>query len=132
MSNNSERVMRWRRNHLKLCPICQSNLIQLRSKTCKHCSRFKGDKLLKDILNTGANTYQIIRWRARKSVEMELYKGCQICGYTNHVEVCHIRPVSSFNLDTPISVVNQRNNLVILCPNHHWELDNNLLKLNMD
>ena len=52
---------------------------------------------------------------------------CQACGYSNHVEVCHKIPVSDFPADTSISVINALSNLVLLCPNHHWEFDNKLL-----
>jgi len=46
------------------------------------------------------------------------------CGYNTHVEVCHIKPINSFSDDTLMGVVNSKDNLVYLCPNCHWELDN--------
>lgn len=52
----------------------------------------------------------------------------QNCGYDKHIEVCHKRPVTSFPLDAPISVVNSLDNLVGLCPNCHWEFDPGLLQ----
>lgn len=52
---------------------------------------------------------------------------CAICGYTHHTEVAHIIPVSDFNDDTLISEINSISNLIGLCPNHHWELDNGIL-----
>ena len=54
-------------------------------------------------------------------------KVCNVCGYSTHVEICHIQPIESFSDDTPISVVNCIGNLVALCRNHHWELDHNLM-----
>ena len=51
-------------------------------------------------------------------------KECQFCGYSKRVEVCHIKPISSFDKDTPIDTINDMSNLLILCPNCHWELDN--------
>lgn len=54
---------------------------------------------------------------------------CAICGYTNHVEVAHIRAVSEFSNETPISTINSITNLIGLCPNHHWEYDNGMLKI---
>ena len=54
---------------------------------------------------------------------------CKICGYDKHVEVCHIKPITSFPLDTALSEINSISNLIYLCPNCHWELDHNLLKL---
>jgi len=58
------------------------------------------------------------------------YPGCAICGYTNHYEICHIKSVSSFPPDALIvKEINNINNLIALCPNHHWEFDNDILKL---
>jgi hypothetical protein len=52
---------------------------------------------------------------------------CKVCDYDNYVEVCHIKAVSEFSNDTLISDINNINNLIGLCPNHHWEFDNGLL-----
>lgn len=54
---------------------------------------------------------------------------CLICGYNTHVEICHKKSISSFSSDTPISVINSDDNLVCLCPNHHWEFDNGIISL---
>lgn len=61
--------------------------------------------------------------------KLNLPKVCKICGYVKHIEICHIKSIASFNNLTPISEINSIDNLVALCPNHHWELDNNLLRL---
>lgn len=54
---------------------------------------------------------------------------CIICGYSNHIEVAHKRAVSEFDDNTPISEINSVDNLIALCPNHHWEYDNGILNL---
>jgi len=54
-------------------------------------------------------------------------KKCEICGYEKHVEVCHRKPVSEFSEDSLISEINHIDNLIGLCPNHHWEFDHGLL-----
>ncbi len=54
-------------------------------------------------------------------------KRCVVCGYSKHVEVCHIKSIQEFLEDTPISVINSPDNLVALCPNCHWEFDHGLL-----
>ncbi len=54
---------------------------------------------------------------------------CRNCGYSKHVEICHIRGISTFPDDTPVSVINDPSNLVALCPNCHWEFDHGLLTL---
>lgn len=51
------------------------------------------------------------------------YTSCYRCGYDKHIEVCHIHGISEFSDDTPISVINNPDNLIGLCPNCHWELD---------
>jgi predicted restriction endonuclease len=60
---------------------------------------------------------------------MKSVSGCEVCGYNTHVEVCHIKSVSSFSDDTLITEINSIDNLVGLCPNHHWEFDNGKIKL---
>ena len=55
-------------------------------------------------------------------------KKCIVCGYDKYTEVCHIKSVSSFSDDTLVSEINNFNNLVALCPNHHWEYDHGILK----
>lgn len=62
---------------------------------------------------------------SRSDIELK----CKVCFYTNHVEVCHIKSVSSFSDESTIDDINNIDNLVLLCPNCHWEFDNNLLKL---
>jgi 5-methylcytosine-specific restriction endonuclease McrA len=48
---------------------------------------------------------------------------CQKCGYSKHVELAHIKPISSF-LDTDLVLtINAPENILVLCPNCHWELD---------
>lgn len=56
-------------------------------------------------------------------------KPCNICGYKLHVELCHIKPLSSFPDDALLSEVNSETNVVQLCRNCHWELDHGLVKL---
>ena len=36
--------------------------------------------------------------------------------------------ISNFSPDTPIKFVNDMRNLVLLCPNAHWEFDHGILK----
>jgi len=54
---------------------------------------------------------------------------CAICGYSNCVEVAHIKAVSEFENDATIREINSVDNLIGLCPNHHWEYDNGILIL---
>lgn len=54
---------------------------------------------------------------------------CQVCGYSTHVELAHIKPITAFSRDTPIGIVNSPSNLLVLCRNHHWEFDHGVLTL---
>ena len=72
----------------------------------------------------------VIRKNARRVYKLsDLPKCCCRCGYEKHYEVCHMRAINDFPMDTPISVVNNINNLRGLCPNCHWEFDHGLLTL---
>lgn len=54
---------------------------------------------------------------------------CQVCGYSHHVELAHIKAITSYPGNTPIGVVNDPSNILVLCRNHHWEFDNGILSL---
>lgn len=56
-------------------------------------------------------------------------KCCTICNYSKHYEVCHIKAINSFAGTTLISEINSLDNLIALCPNCHWELDNGYLDI---
>ena len=72
----------------------------------------------------GSNRYDIIRDNARRAYREQLQHGCcDVCGYSKHVELCHIKSISSFPKDTLVSVVNDKSNIRILGPNCHWEFD---------
>lgn len=76
----------------------------------------------------GVRRYQkhsVIRYNVRnKYFKANPNPTCRKCGYDKHVEVCHIKPIHSYSLDTKVGVINSLDNLIGLCPNHHWEFDN--------
>lgn len=80
---------------------------------------------------TCKDTYQKnsrVRGHARnKYWKSELPKCCVLCDYSKHIDICHIREISSFTNESLISEINNFNNLVALCKNHHWEFDHNSL-----
>ena len=55
-------------------------------------------------------------------------KYCANCGYDKHYEICHIKAIESYDKTTPIASINNIHNLIALCPNCHWELDNGYLE----
>lgn len=96
------------------------------SKPSPILSKTKGE-----LLNDRKN-YQSYRSSIRKLAE-NIYKAsgkpyyCAKCGYSNHVEIAHIKAVSDDSVT--IAEINSINNLIALCPNHHWEYDHGILKL---
>ena len=70
-----------------------------------------------------------IRILARSHFKDLISKPCAKCGYDKHVELCHIKAISDFLPTSKIKEVNSYENLIQLCRNHHWELDNGLLDL---
>lgn len=95
----------------------------------RHLMKATGGKLLSEVTikeycpRVGANAYDNIRAHARRSVRDELKNGCDECGWDYHVEVCHIKAIADHPDDTVVSVVNDRSNLKLLCPNCHWMFD---------
>lgn len=51
---------------------------------------------------------------------------CATCGYSKHVELCHIRAITDFPETALLGEVNAPSNIIQLCRNCHWELDNNV------
>lgn len=46
------------------------------------------------------------------------------CGYNKHYEVCHVKDIKDFDRDSTVYEINHADNLIHLCPNCHWEFDN--------
>ncbi len=103
----------------KYCEDCAPDLMNWSSKTIGELSQDGYDQ-----------TYRIVRLLARRIyTESGRPLRCARCGYATHVEICHIKPIKSFSKVTLISEVNRLDNLVPLCPTHHWEFDRGLLRL---
>lgn len=70
-----------------------------------------------------------IQRRSRENYKRsEKPKYCKICGYNKHFEVAHIKSVSEFDDTDTVADMTDVENLVALCPNHHWEFDNGILE----
>lgn len=71
-----------------------------------------------------------IRAQSHKNfIKSEKKKCCSICGYDKHFEVAHIKSVSDFSNESTLAEICHIDNLIGLCPNHHWEFDNGILKI---
>ena len=124
-----------KREKKKMCKGC---LLQIYAGNtwCKECfvekeeKRFLSNKTKGEMsLKTGypSNKYRQIRNNAMIVAKNHnlLKKPCK-CGYSKHVEICHIKPISTFSDETLVSEINDISNLVQMCPNCHWEFDNNV------
>lgn len=131
--NNQKIPKRHPEGRCKICriPISSSRLY------CNECWKQRNKKdwsiiTLGDLKNGNANNYGYpqIRLNSRRVYRQSAQPmACKICGYNLHVDVCHIKDIKSFGLDTPVSIINDLTNLVALCKNHHWEFDNGLCEL---
>lgn len=52
---------------------------------------------------------------------------CTICDYSKYFEVCHILDMWAMPDQTTAAEACSLENLIALCPNHHWEYDHGLL-----
>jgi predicted nucleic acid-binding Zn ribbon protein len=116
------------------CTVCGAPLDNRINKYCKECNpqyRDYASITLGSLQNL--RIYQRnsrIRTLARKAyIKYHDKLECEICGYNKHIEVCHIKSISSFDPASTIADINDMSNLIGLCPTHHWEFDNNLLPI---
>ena len=102
--------------------------IRKRFRTCRQC---RGDTLGDLTLRAAvyakhhkSSAFALVRSRARKVLQKSGVNSCVHCGYSLHIEAAHRQAIRLFDLDTKLSVINHPNNLLALCPTHHWEYDN--------
>jgi hypothetical protein len=116
------------------CAVCECTV----PRRNKYCAKHRPNKPLDrsqpicaiaDGSDHPACRHARLRQDARRMYLAAFPYRCTRCGYDKHIEVCHKRRLTSFPLETPISVVNSLSNLVGLCPNCHWEFDHGLLQL---
>ena len=118
-----------KRKRTKKCRLCD-NLIVKNRVHCSDC--LKRDRTLGELKNNGSKyrcaVNNCIRYHAKQKCRNRK-QVCASCGYDLHVEVCHIKPVSSFNDSSLESEINAKNNLILLCRNCHWEQEKGLLDI---
>ena len=126
-----------RRDNTKyVCPYCP-NSKKPASKSCRECSNSRrnrsnnlDNKTLEELkLEYGHAQYHAkLRGDSRATyLFSKKPMSCSICDYDKHVDICHIIDIKNFPMETLVSEVNNINNLVALCRNHHWEFDHNKL-----
>jgi hypothetical protein len=125
------------KRHKKTCPVCQKNKMSHNAKSCREC----------DLKSISCDELTLADYHAKypdkhpswKNAEIRNFarnwnkhlkvQPCQKCGYSNHIEFCHIKAISSFPQTAKLKEINKEENLLVLCPNHHWELDNGILSI---
>lgn len=117
--------------HCKNCKIS----IPTSHKYCKECSP-NGKQWLSQTLGQLKASFRQTYWKELLRMNSRsVYKRsnkplkCVICGYEKFVDICHIKPVKDFSDNELIININNIENLTCLCPNHHKEFDNHLIKL---
>lgn len=118
-----------RKKKLKKCKNCTS-IAEYGSLFCSVCKR-KPYRTLADVLykkHHKASAFALVRNNARACMKNKP-QICRHCGYDKHVEVCHIKPIASFEPNALLSEINSYDNLILLCPNCHWEFDKGLFKI---
>ena len=133
-----------RKRKIRECIVCSKATFDVRRKFCPDCILYGWNnnwpikplshRTLKEEIEInpilGTNRYNRIRLSLRHRYRHILDKlKCQNCNYKKHVEVCHIKPISKFNMNELISTINHETNIALLCPNCHWEFDHGKLKL---
>ena len=138
-SNNAESPKRALES---LCG-CGNKRSSWRSKLCDDCRAARVESRKENHYNTwtlGAmrgsgnanfnSRYPYIRNMSRKA-----YKDsgrpmkCLVCDYSLHVDIAHIRDVKSYPDSATVAEVNNLDNLIALCKNHHWEFDHGHLQI---
>lgn len=119
---------------IKLCEC--GNVKTGKAKKCIECIKNNlGNKTLQEII--GGRKYTVtllhqIRSMARKILNQEKVKQCNLCNHNEFkdvLEVCHIKGIMKFSLDTKIKEINHIDNLIWLCPSHHRLFDKDLIKM---
>lgn len=127
------KVPRNRKDGSLLCACGNSK--QKYSKECVSCYKFARRERLESLTlaeatyTNGEMTNRNLRVRdhARSRYKHEITQPCEGCGYSKHVEICHVRAIADFPLTATIAEVNARENIRFYCPNCHWEFDRGLI-----
>lgn len=112
-------------NQSRICAACNSPVERIRR---SQSSSTKGELFSRTANWQSARS--MIQCLARKLyLTSGLPQECLICGYENHIEVCHKKAVSKFSDSAILSEINSISNLTPLCPTHHWEFDNQFFSI---
>ncbi len=109
------------------CTSCGTS-VSSQYRKCLTCRSIKADPVLSKSVNSNQGNSPAVREQARKLyIASGRPMSCLLCGYSLHVDVCHVKDIRDHDDGTPFSVINQEANLIALCKNHHWEFDHDVL-----
>jgi hypothetical protein len=126
------------RKKVHICCACMRPIhrrSKRRRKFCSEClAKIRFEKVgivTKGQLFDRRVNYQSARSTIRRHAELVFFrsgipKKCVECGYDVYVEVAHRVAVSRFSRDATLNEINAIDNLIALCPNHHWEFDHGM------
>lgn len=138
--DNKIKISKKKEDIYGVCPICGNKKFK-KSILCKKCrNEQKRNNIKKRTLGyfiegkkyLGSKCNEIRKDAKRTIEESCVEKTCAYCH--NHefdgiLEVHHIKGILEFDKSTTIEEINDINNLVWLCPNHHRMLELGLIKL---
>lgn len=123
-----------RKRKIYLCKSGCGAQINYNRKYCKNCFNNKRIDWENMTYQYFLNRHYSFRHTMIRELARKVYKKCgkpqkcAVCEF-QHIEVCHIKPINEFLPETKLKEINSPDNLVGLCPNHHYELDHGILKL---
>ena len=131
--SETERVRAWRDSKKKKCPKCKKRTVAYDTIACRSChAEIKREKALSRTVSELKKESGSLRWTDHVryfSRKMYSFDKCCVCGYDKHVEVAHKKAICEFPDTATIQEINAEDNVLGLCPNHHWEFDNGILHL---
>jgi hypothetical protein len=87
-----------------------------------------------DRFSKNGKNYSFATFELRKKCKIinkdKLIKPCHNCGYSKHVELCHIKPICKFENNDLVKEIHDPENIIQLCRNCHWLFDHGKLNLN--
>lgn len=119
--NHCDNLVRYTGSQLCLKHSEELNQFKYEGRRKLTLKEYWNKKSLENLHRSSKNVH--VRALARNQHKALLKLPCHQCGYSKHVELCHIKPISQFSEDALIEEVNAISNVVQLCRNCHWELD---------
>lgn len=133
--NNKELRSNWKERKKGKCQNCNEP-ISAGASRCRKCVNTVdltgitlGEYLGEHTCYKDCNKYTAVRSLGYAKNKKLQKLPCQKCGYDRHVDICHIKPVSSFSLNDLLDDIHHPSNILVLCRNCHWEFDHQMLEL---